>query len=57
METNTETVLCANCGMAIAPGMAEASMERDGELFYFDSEGCRDTFSERAAEDTSYRPM
>lgn len=57
METNTEAVMCANCGMAIAPGMAEASMERDGEQFHFDTEGCRDAFAERPAEDAHHRSL
>jgi xanthine dehydrogenase accessory factor len=41
----TETAVDPVCGMEVAVSEASIHLERGGELHYFCSEGCRDTFS------------
>ena len=42
---STEVAIDPICGMEVAVSAASIQLERDGELYYFCSEGCRDTFS------------
>jgi xanthine dehydrogenase accessory factor len=42
---STETAVDPVCGMEVAVSEASIHLERGGELHYFCSEGCRDTFS------------
>ena len=37
------------CGMEVALSPASIQLERDGERFYFCSEGCRDSFAAEGA--------
>lgn len=41
---STETAVDPVCGMEVAASEASIHLERGGELYYFCSEGCRDTF-------------
>jgi xanthine dehydrogenase accessory factor len=47
----TETAIDPVCGMEVAVSEASIHLERDGDLFYFCSEGCRDTFSAQGVPD------
>ena len=42
---STETATDPVCGMEVAVSAASIQLERGGEIYYFCSEGCRDTFS------------
>jgi xanthine dehydrogenase accessory factor len=42
---STETAVDPICGMEVAVSPASIQLERDGEIHYFCSEGCRDSFS------------
>ena len=42
---STETAIDPVCGMEVAVSAASIQFEREGELYYFCSEGCRDSFS------------
>jgi xanthine dehydrogenase accessory factor len=42
---STETAVDPVCGMEVAVSEASIQLERAGELYYFCSEGCRDTFN------------
>ena len=44
-----EVALDPVCGMEVALSPASIQLERDGERFYFCSEGCRDTFAAEGA--------
>jgi xanthine dehydrogenase accessory factor len=48
---STETAIDPVCGMEIAVSDASIHLERGGELYYFCSEGCRDTFSAEGVPD------
>jgi len=48
---STETAIDPICGMEVAVSEASIHLERDGELYYFCSEGCRDTFSAQGVPD------
>ena len=48
---STETAIDPVCGMEVAVSEASIQLERDGELHYFCSEGCRDTFSAQGVPD------
>ena len=48
---STEIALDPICGMEVAVSEASIQLERDGELHYFCSEGCRDTFSAQGVPD------
>jgi xanthine dehydrogenase accessory factor len=48
---STETAVDPVCGMEVAVSEASIQLERDGELHYFCSEGCRDTFSAQGVPD------
>ena len=48
---STETAIDPVCGMEVAVSEASIQLERDGELYYFCSEGCRDTFSAQGVPD------
>jgi xanthine dehydrogenase accessory factor len=48
---STETAIDPVCGMEVAVSEASIHLERDGELYYFCSEGCRDTFSAQGVPD------
>lgn len=48
---STETATDPVCGMEVAVSEASIQLERDGELHYFCSEGCRDTFSAQGVPD------
>lgn len=48
---STETAVDPVCGMEVAVSQASIQLERDGELNYFCSEGCRDTFSAQGVPD------
>jgi xanthine dehydrogenase accessory factor len=48
---STETAIDPVCGMEVAVSDASIHLERGGELFYFCSEGCRDTFSTEGVPD------
>jgi xanthine dehydrogenase accessory factor len=52
---STETAVDPVCGMEVAVSQASIQLERDGELHYFCSEGCRDTFSARSVPDAATR--
>jgi len=41
----TEAAIDPVCGMEVAVSVASIQLERDGERYYFCSEGCRDSFS------------
>jgi xanthine dehydrogenase accessory factor len=43
------------CGMEVAVSEASIQLERGGELYYFCSEGCRDTFSTEGVPDGAAR--
>jgi xanthine dehydrogenase accessory factor len=43
------------CGMKVAISAASIQLERDGERYYFCSEGCRDTFSAEGVPDGAAR--
>jgi xanthine dehydrogenase accessory factor len=47
----TETAIDPVCGMEVAVSEASIQVERDGDLHYFCSEGCRDTFSAQGVPD------
>jgi xanthine dehydrogenase accessory factor len=51
----TETAIDPVCGMEVAVSEASIHLERDGDLFYFCSEGCRDTFSAQGVPDGAAR--
>ena len=44
-----EVALDPMCGMEVALSPASIQLERDGERFYFCSEGCRDSFAAEGA--------
>ncbi|HSD25560.1 MAG TPA: XdhC family protein [Solirubrobacterales bacterium] len=48
---STETAIDPVCGMEVAVSEASIQLERDGDLYYFCSEGCRDTFSAQGVPD------
>jgi xanthine dehydrogenase accessory factor len=48
---STETAIDPVCGMEVAVSDASIHLERGGELFYFCSEGCRDTFTAEGVPD------
>jgi xanthine dehydrogenase accessory factor len=48
---STETAIDPVCGMEVAVSEASIHLERGGELYYFCSEGCRDTFSAEGVPD------
>ncbi|HEY6654704.1 MAG TPA: XdhC family protein, partial [Solirubrobacterales bacterium] len=48
---STEIAIDPVCGMEVAVSEASIQLERDGELHYFCSEGCRDTFSAQGVPD------
>ena len=48
---STETALDPVCGMEVAVSTASIQLERDGEVYYFCSEGCRDTFATQGVPD------
>ena len=48
---STETAIDPVCGMEVAVSEASIQLERDGEIHYFCSEGCRDTFSAQSVPD------
>jgi xanthine dehydrogenase accessory factor len=48
---STETAVDPVCGMDVAVSEASIQLERGGELYYFCSEGCRDTFSAEGVPD------
>jgi xanthine dehydrogenase accessory factor len=48
---STETAIDPVCGMEVAVSQASIHLERDGDLYYFCSEGCRDTFSSQGVPD------
>jgi len=52
---STETAVDPVCGMEVAVSEASIQLERAGELYYFCSEGCRDTFSAQGVPDGSAR--
>jgi xanthine dehydrogenase accessory factor len=52
---STETAIDPVCGMEVAVSEASIQLERDGEIHYFCSEGCRDTFSAQAVHDGAAR--
>ncbi len=37
------------CGMSVAPETAAGNFERDGEVFFFCSQNCLETFKEQIA--------
>jgi xanthine dehydrogenase accessory factor len=47
----TETAIDPICGMEVAVSEASIQLERDGDLYYFCSEGCRDSFSAQGVHD------
>jgi xanthine dehydrogenase accessory factor len=51
MVLSTETAVDPVCGMEVAVSTASVQLERDGEFYYFCSEGCRDTFSAEGVPD------
>jgi xanthine dehydrogenase accessory factor len=52
---STETATDPVCGMEVAVTEASIHLERGGELYYFCSEGCRDTFSAEGVSDGATR--
>jgi xanthine dehydrogenase accessory factor len=50
---STETSVDPVCGMEVAVSEASIQLERAGELYYFCSEGCRDSFSAQGVPDGS----
>ncbi len=48
---STEAAVDPVCGMEVAVSEASIRLERGGELYYFCSEGCRDTFSAEGVPD------
>ena len=52
---STETAIDPVCGMEVAVSQASIQLERDGELHYFCSEGCRDTFRAQGVPDGATR--
>jgi xanthine dehydrogenase accessory factor len=48
---STATAVDPVCGMEVAVSEASIQLERGGELYYFCSEGCRDTFSAEGVPD------
>ena len=48
---SSATAIDPVCGMEVAVSKASIQLERDGELHYFCSEGCRDTFSAQGVPD------
>jgi xanthine dehydrogenase accessory factor len=48
---STETAVDPVCGMEVAVSDASIQLERGGEVYYFCSEGCRDTFSAEGVPD------
>jgi xanthine dehydrogenase accessory factor len=48
---STEIAIDPVCGMEVAVSEASIQLERDGEVHYFCSEGCRDTFSAQGVPD------
>ncbi len=53
--TSTEVALDPVCSMEVAVSEASIHLERDGERFYFCSEGCRDSFVAARAPDAGVR--
>jgi xanthine dehydrogenase accessory factor len=51
VAVSTETAIDPVCGMEVAVSEASIQLERDGELYYFCSEGCRDTFRAQGVPD------
>ncbi len=51
VSLSTETATDPICGMEVAVSEASIQLERDGEVHYFCSEGCRDTFSAQGVPD------
>ena len=51
VAVSTETAIDPVCGMEVAVSEASIHLERDGDLYYFCSEGCRDTFSAQGVPD------
>lgn len=45
----TQVAIDPVCGMGVAVSPASIQLERDGERYYFCSEGCRDSFAARGA--------
>jgi xanthine dehydrogenase accessory factor len=52
---STETAVDPVCGMEVAVSEASIQLERGGELHYFCSEGCRETFSAEGVTDGTAR--
>src|SRR5262249_617777 len=48
---STETAVDPVCGMEVAVSEASVHLERDGDLHYFCSEGCRDAFMAQGVPD------
>lgn len=48
---STDTAVDPVCGMEVAASEASIHLERGGELYYFCSEGCRDTFHAEGVPD------
>ena len=55
VAVSTETAIDPVCGMEVAVSEASIHLERDGDLYYFCSEGCRDTFSAQGVPDGAVR--
>jgi xanthine dehydrogenase accessory factor len=53
--TPIEVALDPVCGMEVAVSDASIQLERDGERYYFCSEGCRDSFAAEGAADAGVR--
>jgi YHS domain-containing protein len=51
IEPAIEVALDPVCGMEVAVTGASIQLERDGERYYFCSEGCRDSFAAEGAAD------
>jgi len=52
---STDTATDPVCGMEVAVSEASIHLERDGELYYFCSEGCRNTFTAKGVPDGAAR--
>jgi len=50
---STETAVDPVCGMEVAVSPASIKLERDGELYYFCSKACRDSFSSQGVPDAA----
>jgi xanthine dehydrogenase accessory factor len=49
----TQVAIDPVCGMGVAVSPASIQLERDGERYYFCSEGCRDSFTARGVPDAA----